>query len=84
MIAIVQQPKPKRSHQALHDAFMKMLPAITRHARIAFRFMPAEPREEAVAEVVAMCWAAFVRLVSGTGCMSRHRQRWLDCGGPIP
>ena len=63
MIALIKQPKPKRSKSAWHEAFLKMLPAITRHARIAFRYMPAEPREEAVAEVTAMCWAAFVRLV---------------------
>ena len=63
MIALIKQPKQKRSNPAWHAAFLKMLPAIVRHANIAFRFMPAEPREEAVAEVTAMCWAAFSRLV---------------------
>jgi hypothetical protein len=63
MIALVKKQKTKRSQQAWHDAFLKMLPSIVRQARIAFRYMPAEPREEAVAEVTAMCWAAFVRLV---------------------
>ncbi len=63
MIALAQQPKRKRPHPALHEAFLKMLPSIVRHANIAFRFMPAEPREEAVQEITAMCWAAFSRLV---------------------
>ena len=63
MIALIKQRKRKRSEPAWHDAFLKMLPAITRHARIAFRYMPSEPREEAVQEVTAMCWAAFSRLV---------------------
>ena len=63
MIALVKQPKRKRSKPAWHDSFEKMLPAIVRHARIAFRYMPAEPREEAVQEVVALCTAAYVRLV---------------------
>jgi hypothetical protein len=63
MIALVKKQKPKRSKPAWHDAFLKMLPSIVRHANIAFRFMPPEPREEAVQEVTAMCWAAFSRLV---------------------
>ena len=63
MIALVKQPKRKRSRPAWHDSFEKMLPAIVRHANIAFRFMPGEPREEAVQEVVALCTAAYVRLI---------------------
>ena len=39
-----------------------MLPAIIRNAQFAFRSVPPEPREEAVAEVVAICWTAFSRL----------------------
>ena len=64
MIALVKQPKRKRSKPAWHDSFEKMLPAIVRHAKFAFRFMPADPREEAVQEVVGhCCTAAYVRLV---------------------
>jgi hypothetical protein len=63
MIALAKQPKRKRVNPAWHEAFLKMLPSIVRHARIAFRYMPAEPREEAVQEVTAMCCAAFRRLV---------------------
>ena len=63
MIALVQQPKRKLSRHDRQQAFLKMLPAIMRHAKFAFRFMPPEPREEAVAEVVALSWAAFARLI---------------------
>jgi hypothetical protein len=63
MIALAKQPKRKRSRPAWHGSFEKMLPAIVRHAKFAFRYMPPDPREEAVAEVVANCWAAFSRLV---------------------
>jgi hypothetical protein len=40
-----------------------MLPAIRQQARIAFRSLPPERREELVAAVVANCLAGFVRLV---------------------
>ena len=63
MIALVKQPKRKRSRPAWHDSFEKMLPAIVRHAKFAFRFMPADPREEAVAEVVANLLGRIQRLV---------------------
>ncbi len=63
MIALAKRQKRSRSQPAWHEAFLKMLPAIVRQTRIAFRYMPAEPREEAVQEVTAMCWAAFSRLV---------------------
>jgi hypothetical protein len=63
MIALIKQPTSKRSRPAWHGSFEKMLPAIVRHAKFAFRYMPPDPREEAVAEVVANCRAAFARLV---------------------
>jgi hypothetical protein len=63
MIAIAKQAKPKRANPAWHEPFVKMLPAIIRHANISFRFMPPDAREEAVQEVIANCMAAFVRLV---------------------
>ena len=48
---------------AWQDGFLSMLPRIRRYARIAFRTMAAEAREEAVAEVLANALVAYVRLV---------------------
>jgi hypothetical protein len=45
-----------------HDGFLKMLPAIRRHAQIAFRHLKVEAREEAVQEVLANAMVAYVRL----------------------
>lgn len=45
------------------DRFLEMLPQIRDQARHAFRAEPPERREELIAEVVANCWAAFVRLI---------------------
>jgi hypothetical protein len=46
-----------------HSKFLEMLPAIRHQARFAFRKLSAEARDEAVAEVIATCLVAFVRLV---------------------
>jgi hypothetical protein len=43
--------------------FLSLLPQIQEQARFAFRREGGEQREELIAEVVANCWAAFVRLV---------------------
>jgi len=43
--------------------FLSLLPQIGEQARFAFRDESPEQREELIAEVVANCWAAFVRLV---------------------
>lgn len=43
--------------------FLSLLPAVVEQARFAFRHEPHEGREELIAEVVANCWVAFVRLV---------------------
>lgn len=43
--------------------FLSLLPQIQEQARFAFRHTGAEQRQELIAEVVANCWAAFVRLV---------------------
>ena len=40
-----------------------MLPSIVRYARISFRHLPTEAREEAAAECVANAFVAFARLV---------------------
>jgi hypothetical protein len=49
---------------AWHAGFLKLLPAIRRHARVCFRHLPAGAREEAVAEVLADSVLAYVRLES--------------------
>ena len=43
--------------------FLSLLPAIQEQARFAFRNEKAEHRQDLTAEVIANCWAAFVRLV---------------------
>lgn len=48
---------------AWHARFLAMLPAIKTHARIAFRHLTPEARENAVQEVIANALVAFVRLV---------------------
>lgn len=45
-----------------HLGLLAMLPAIRRHARIAFRDLDPENRDEAVAEVTANSLVAYVRL----------------------
>ena len=40
----------------------KMLPSIKRHARIAFRYLDPEAKQEAVRNVLANTWEALVRL----------------------
>jgi hypothetical protein len=42
--------------------FLVVLPRIELHARIYFRFLPPDRKEEAVAETVALAWCWFVRL----------------------
>ena len=48
---------------ACREKFLSVLPAIREQARFAFRKEDPERRQELTAEVVANCWAAFVRLV---------------------
>ena len=57
MIAAVKAP-------AWHPTFLEMLPAIQRHARISFRHLDAEAREDLVQEVIANSLVAFLRLFS--------------------
>jgi hypothetical protein len=45
MIRIASTPSPK-STPDWHATFVKMLPAITRYAKIAFRHLTPEAREE--------------------------------------
>jgi hypothetical protein len=50
------------SVHAWHGTFLAMLPAIRTHARIAFRYLDAEAREEAVQDVVCNACVATARL----------------------
>ena len=43
--------------------FVQMVPKIERHARISFRYLKGDHRDEAVQEVLCNCCAAFARLV---------------------
>jgi len=43
--------------------FLSLLPQIQEQARFAFRHEEYDQRQELIAEVVANCWVAFVRLV---------------------
>jgi len=45
------------------ERFLEMLPQIREQARHAFRNEHSERREELLAEVIANCWVAFVRLM---------------------
>jgi hypothetical protein len=53
----------KKSPPAWHAAFEEMLPIIERHAKIAFRQLGRESREEAVQETVCYACQAYCRLV---------------------
>ena len=59
--ACPQDPDPRARRYAAK--FLALLPLIQRLARRAFRRHAVEEREELIAEVVANCWAAFVRLM---------------------
>jgi hypothetical protein len=47
----------------LHGQFLSMLPRIERHARVYFRQFSPIKKEEAVADVIALSWKWFRRLV---------------------
>ena len=53
----------RRPAPAWHNRFLAMLPAIETHARLAFRHLDPEAREDAVQETIANALVAFVRLV---------------------
>ena len=53
----------KKSPAAWHAAFEAMLPVITKHAKIAFRHLQPEAREEAIQETVCNACQAYARLV---------------------
>ena len=62
MIAPVKKSCRKNSVPAWHAGFLAMLPAIVTHARICFRRLDPEAREETIQEVIANALVAYTRL----------------------
>ena len=62
MIARVESP-PVRPVPSWHAALLNMLPTVVRYAKVSFRDVDADAREDLVQECVANCLVAFVRLV---------------------
>lgn len=58
-----KSPRCKKSPPAWHAAFEAMIPTIEAHAKVAFRGLGYEAREEMVQEVVCNCCQAYARLV---------------------
>jgi hypothetical protein len=63
MIAFIRPLPSRRSASNANDKFLMMLPSIRDQARLAFRAVQPELKEELVAEVVANAYVAFSRLV---------------------
>ena len=63
MIARAKKRSPNAATLSACAKFLSLLPAIQEQARFAFRNEKSEHRQDLIAEVVANCWAAFVRLV---------------------
>ncbi len=63
MIVHAKPVRCKQSPPAWHTAFEAMLPIIESHAKIAFRHLDVEAREEAVQETVCNACRAYARLV---------------------
>ncbi len=61
MIAIAHD-RHESSPAAWHEGFIKMLPRIERYARMAFRTLRADVRDDAICEVIANCLCAYHRL----------------------
>jgi hypothetical protein len=60
---MIASAKPvRRPGAAAWNAFLTMLPAIARHARIAFRSRRGDERDDLIQEVVANAAVAFLRL----------------------
>ena len=53
----------RQSPPAWHAGFLAMMPIIKTHAKIAFRYLDPEARDEAVQEVVCNACCAYSRLV---------------------
>ena len=57
-------PAPTPHLAAWHDAFLSIVPRIESHGQVAFRGVRCpQRRADCIAEMVALCWLWFVRLV---------------------
>jgi len=63
MIAPAKRCTETSSAQQWQAKFLELLPTIDHQARVAFRGEPEERRQDLIAEVIANCWVAFVRLM---------------------
>ena len=59
---ILPTARPSNGDCSPHDDFLALSPIVERHARVVFRGLDAEAREEAVAEAVAAAFEAHVAL----------------------
>jgi hypothetical protein len=55
-------PSPATKLRALQLAFLSIVPRIELHGRVCFRTKSWHDQQEAVAEMVALCWKWFLRL----------------------
>jgi hypothetical protein len=75
MVAIAKQNRFRRTSTAWQDLFLTMLPAIRRYARLCFRRLPIELREEYIQEALCNVCVAIARLAD---------QGKLDLAYPCP
>jgi hypothetical protein len=61
-VRILSTARPSNGDRSPHDDFLALSPVVERHARVVFRGLGAEAREEAVAEAVAAAFEAHVAL----------------------
>ena len=61
MIRIASAPASKPT-PAWHELFLRLLPAIRQHARVSFRHLPPERREDSVEEAICNACCAVARL----------------------
>jgi hypothetical protein len=66
MIAPLKPVRPRKTRISLahQRQFLGMIPRIRAHARIVFRGLPREAREEMTQEVLANCWQSFCGLAA--------------------
>ena len=63
MIALAEKSRRKKKGKPPAPTFEELLPSITKQASVAFRDSPPCEREEQVAETIANCFVAYVRLI---------------------
>ena len=82
MIAFAKTPNRKRVAPVRHGAFLKMLPVIRCNAEFAFRFVPAEAREDLIEEVIANAFVAYARVAKAGKAVWSVQRRWLATRSP--